>query len=261
MRASQQLRCRAVAPAAQAHKHTQAAPPSTRVLYTAERPADTRQQRQDRSGSVSMCSSAAHATQQLQQLSEARLDPSSRLSTGGGGPAQPHSTDSIDSSSTSSSTDSTSPVRARANPQLGKLSYRMLVSYDGTAYSGWQLQLQSRARTIQAEIERALSTVLRDDRATLGVCAAGRTDAGVHAVGQVRLAGGYGPGAPKRRPRCGALLGGMFGWQHHGACPKCLMHCRAGLCTHVWLRFAVWVWMPHRCLRHLSCCWDGTETA
>lgn len=59
----------------------------------------------------------------------------------------------------------------------------MLVSYDGTAYSGWQLQ--SQARTIQAEIERALSTVLREDRATLCVCAAGRTDAGVHAVGQV----------------------------------------------------------------------------
>lgn len=75
------------------------------------------------------------------------------------------------------------------NPQLGKLSYRMIVSYDGTEYSGWQLQAQSRARTIQAEIERALTTVLREDRGTLCVCAAGRTDAGVHAVGQVRNMG------------------------------------------------------------------------
>ncbi|KAF6258703.1 pseudouridine synthase [Scenedesmus sp. NREL 46B-D3] len=67
--------------------------------------------------------------------------------------------------------------------QLGKLSYRMLVSYDGTAYSGWQLQ--ARASTIQGQIERALSTVLREGRRCLGVCAAGRTDAGVHARGQV----------------------------------------------------------------------------
>jgi hypothetical protein len=69
------------------------------------------------------------------------------------------------------------------------LSYRMIVSYDGTEYSGWQLQAQSKARTIQAEIERALTTVLREDRGTLCVCAAGRTDAGVHAVGQVRNMG------------------------------------------------------------------------
>jgi tRNA pseudouridine38-40 synthase len=59
----------------------------------------------------------------------------------------------------------------------------MLVSYDGTAYSGWQLQ--TRAVTIQGEMERALSTVLREGRRCLGVCAAGRTDAGVHARGQV----------------------------------------------------------------------------
>eukprot|EP00775_Hariotina_reticulata_P010074 gene10074-10229_t len=45
--------------------------------------------------------------------------------------------------------------------------------------------LQVRAPTIQAQIERALSTVLREDRKTLCVCAAGRTDAGVHARGQV----------------------------------------------------------------------------
>jgi len=112
-------------------------------------------------------------------------------------------------SSTSPSTESCSPIssdggssdgsssssvavnsRSRITDQLGKLSYRMVLSYDGTAYSGWQLQ--TRARTIQAEIERALSTVLREDRSTLSVCAAGRTDAGVHAVGQV---GGEAQGA------------------------------------------------------------------
>jgi hypothetical protein len=83
-----------------------------------------------------------------------------------------------------SSSDSETNEKGRVNPKLGKVSYRLLVSYDGTAYSGWQLQLQT--RTIQGELERALSTVLREDRVVLGVCAAGRTDAGVHAVGQVR---------------------------------------------------------------------------
>jgi hypothetical protein len=84
---------------------------------------------------------------------------------------------------TSSSSSSISNIR-QLDEALGKFSYRMIITYDGTAYSGWQLQI--RAPTIQAQIERALSTVLRVDRKTLCVCAAGRTDAGVHARGQVR---------------------------------------------------------------------------
>lgn len=47
------------------------------------------------------------------------------------------------------------------------------------------VQLQTQASTIQGHVERALSTVLREDRRVLGVSAAGRTDAGVHARGQV----------------------------------------------------------------------------
>jgi len=68
---------------------------------------------------------------------------------------------------------------------LGRASHRLLVAYDGTEYSGWQLQ-QS-ARTVQGELERALSTVLREGREVLCVGGAGRTDAGVHAQGQVSL--------------------------------------------------------------------------
>lgn len=104
-----------------------------------------------------------------------------------GGSSTSPSTESCGPSSSDGGSSSSSVAvksRSRITDQLGKLSYRMVVSYDGTAYSGWQLQ--TRARTIQAEIERALSTVLREDRSTLCVCAAGRTDAGVHAVGQVR---------------------------------------------------------------------------
>lgn len=54
------------------------------------------------------------------------------------------------------------------------------VEYDGARYAGWQRQ--DAAPTIQFEVERALGRVA--DHAVSVVCA-GRTDAGVHAVGQV----------------------------------------------------------------------------
>lgn len=57
---------------------------------------------------------------------------------------------------------------------------KMLVSYDGTDFSGWQLQ--PGRRTVQGELELALGRVLK---AGVKTAAAGRTDAGVHATGQV----------------------------------------------------------------------------
>lgn len=66
---------------------------------------------------------------------------------------------------------------------VAPLSHRLIVSYDGTMYSGWQLQ--PGANTVQAEMERALCLVLREERGPLNIGAAGRTDAGVHARGQV----------------------------------------------------------------------------
>ena len=56
------------------------------------------------------------------------------------------------------------------------MRYFIYFSYDGTAYHGWQRQ--PNAHTVQEELERALSTVLRVDVTMTG---AGRTDAGVHA--------------------------------------------------------------------------------
>ena len=61
------------------------------------------------------------------------------------------------------------------------MTSRMLLEYDGTAFAGWARQPGQ--RTVQAEVERALCTVLREDELALTV--AGRTDAGVHAWGQV----------------------------------------------------------------------------
>ena len=60
------------------------------------------------------------------------------------------------------------------------MQFRLLLEDDGTEYSGWQLQ--PNARTVQAVVEEALATVLRHPTR---VHAAGRTDAGVHALGQV----------------------------------------------------------------------------
>jgi tRNA pseudouridine38-40 synthase len=58
---------------------------------------------------------------------------------------------------------------------------RLDVSYDGTGFSGWAVQ--PGRRTVQAELEAALRTVLR--LPTVSLTVAGRTDAGVHATGQV----------------------------------------------------------------------------
>lgn len=57
---------------------------------------------------------------------------------------------------------------------------RLLLSYDGTDFSGWQRQ--DRDRSVQGEVERALEKLHKRPTALAG---SGRTDAGVHAAGQV----------------------------------------------------------------------------
>ncbi len=58
--------------------------------------------------------------------------------------------------------------------------YRMTITYDGTAYCGWQVQ--PNGTTIQELIEQALEVLLKEH---LTVHGSGRTDAGVHALAQV----------------------------------------------------------------------------
>jgi len=55
--------------------------------------------------------------------------------------------------------------------------YFINISYDGTAYSGWQIQ-KNAANTIQQKINKGLSTLLKENIEILGCC---RTDAGAHA--------------------------------------------------------------------------------
>lgn len=57
---------------------------------------------------------------------------------------------------------------------------KLLIEYDGTSYVGWQRQ--ENGKSIQAEIECVLKMILQEDVNLIG---AGRTDAGVHARGQV----------------------------------------------------------------------------
>ncbi len=61
------------------------------------------------------------------------------------------------------------------------MTSRLDLEYDGTAFAGWARQPGQ--RTVQALVEQALCTILREDAVALTV--AGRTDAGVHAWGQV----------------------------------------------------------------------------
>jgi len=61
-----------------------------------------------------------------------------------------------------------------------KQNYKLTIEYDGTNYHGWQRQ--TRDRTIQGAIESALKAMTKEDVVLTG---SGRTDAGVHALGQV----------------------------------------------------------------------------
>ena len=58
--------------------------------------------------------------------------------------------------------------------------WKCLVAYDGTAFSGWQAQPDKNA--VQDHIERRLAELLQAD---VRIHGSGRTDAGVHARGQV----------------------------------------------------------------------------
>lgn len=59
---------------------------------------------------------------------------------------------------------------------------KLTIEYDGTNYAGWQRQPLHQGITVQQQLEKALCTVFREQIVING---AGRTDSGVHALGQV----------------------------------------------------------------------------
>lgn len=65
---------------------------------------------------------------------------------------------------------------------MAKRRIRLTVAYDGTNYHGWQLQ--NNGITIESELNRCLSGLFGEEIAVIG---ASRTDAGVHALGNVAV--------------------------------------------------------------------------
>ena len=72
-------------------------------------------------------------------------------------------------------------------------TYLLTIAYDGTGYRGWQRQ--SGQPTVQEQLERAFAAI---DCSDVHVEGAGRTDAGVHAIGQCAHAALPRPWAPER---------------------------------------------------------------
>ena len=70
------------------------------------------------------------------------------------------------------------PTNADAVPAMA--NWKITLEYDGTDFSGWQIQ--PNARTVQEELERGLAQITGG---SVRVAGAGRTDSGVHAAGQV----------------------------------------------------------------------------
>ena len=74
----------------------------------------------------------------------------------------------------------THPAEPATDTGGGLVRLRLAISYDGTDFHGWARQPAQ--RTVQETLEQALGTVLRRP---VELTVAGRTDAGVHATGQV----------------------------------------------------------------------------
>jgi len=74
-------------------------------------------------------------------------------------------------------------LRAVDSETVETVRLRLDLAYDGTVFSGWGVQ--PGLRTVQGVIEDALATLLRHPPTIVRLVVAGRTDAGVHATGQV----------------------------------------------------------------------------
>ncbi len=60
-------------------------------------------------------------------------------------------------------------------------NFKLTIEYDGSAFCGWQVQGQGE-RTVQGELQRSLTKIFKQNTVVIG---SGRTDSGVHALGQV----------------------------------------------------------------------------
>ncbi len=63
------------------------------------------------------------------------------------------------------------------------MRYKLTIEYDGTAFAGWQVQ--QNGVTVQGVLMQAIGDFIARDPQTIRLYGSGRTDAGVHALGQV----------------------------------------------------------------------------
>ena len=74
-------------------------------------------------------------------------------------------------------------MAGRARARISVIHYyRLVLQYKGTNYLGFQIQPEDQGKTIQGELNKALAIISKAKAQSLG---SGRTDAGVHALGQV----------------------------------------------------------------------------
>mgnify|MGYP001264872020 CR=1 FL=1 len=83
--------------------------------------------------------------------------------------------------------------RTKAGATASPCRYRLLIEYDGTGFSGWQMQ--ANARSVQGSLIAAARELFG---AEVEIQGAGRTDAGVHALAQVAHLEASHPLAPKK---------------------------------------------------------------
>lgn len=91
----------------------------------------------------------------------------------------------------------------KAGQQNQKVNYKLTIQYDGTDFHGWQVQ--DNQRTVQGELERTMSLI---EDAEVHVVGSGRTDAGVHAEGQIANVHLKRPFTPERLR--GAINGNLW---------------------------------------------------
>ena len=67
--------------------------------------------------------------------------------------------------------------------QSSKKNFKFIIQFLGSSYNGWQFQPD--CSTIQGDIESAIEKILYKNSQKINLIGSGRTDSGVHALGQV----------------------------------------------------------------------------
>jgi tRNA pseudouridine38-40 synthase len=87
-------------------------------------------------------------------------------------------------------------VPKNAQPAPALQNWKLTLAYDGTEFRGWQVQPDE--RTVQGELQAALGRITGESPLPQG---SGRTDAGVHALAQVRARCSNSGRKPATRPQ------------------------------------------------------------